>query len=348
MCLLGGFNVMLVYLYETLSSKYRWFGVLFSLSVGSTVSTCADILLAIPFLTTNASSEHWRIYIFIITLPFVIFIPLVIFFLEESPRYLQNKGDTDAALKVLSIFASQNNVQLSPGLNLIPESEVGATNDNSKLSVVEKVTEAAKSLKILRSAVSIVLIGIGCRFIFYSIGLAKTELVFLNQQGLNDYCLGSNSDWYLLQPEDYLNLFYFQFCGDIVAAFLVFAIYKANIGFKLTAIVCYSLTLISVCCLFLCPNVWVALSLLTFVYMMGVVFSIGMWLGLTGVFPTNIRNFMMGICTFLMYLPLPLAPFLIQTLSKESQHYVTSVILCFLCVGFVGSIILPNKELHSN
>ena len=286
---------MLVYLYETLSSKYRWFGVLFSLSEGSTVSNCADILLAIPFLTTNASSEHWRFYIFIINLPFVIFIPLVIFFLEESPRYLQNKGDTDAALKVLSIFASQNNVQLSPGLNLIPESEVGATNDNSKLSVVEKVTEVAKSLKILRSAVSIVLIGIGCRFIFYSIGLAKTELVFLNQQGLNDYCLGSNSDWYLLQPEDYLNLFYFQFCGDIVAAFLVFAIYKANIRFKITAIVCYSLTLISVCFLFLCPNVWVALSLLTFVYMMGVVFSIGMWLGLTGVFPTNVRNFMMGI-----------------------------------------------------
>ena len=343
----GNFALLLIYLYETSSPKHQWLGFLTTLCWGSAVGQCSEILLAIPFLSEDAEPEKWRQYVFIVTLPFVIFIPCAFFFLKESPRYLLSKGRVEEAKIVLVDFAQKNKVYLSPEINLVPEIEIGQSDDHYDLSIYEKLKIAVKNWDILRASISIIMIGAGCEFIFYAISIVNVELVFLTQQGDDSYCDGKHSDAYLLKPEDYVQLFSFQLCGEIIAALLIIANYKIKLNFKITVTGCYILSMIAFATLYSCPEIRKALSLVTSVYTLGVVFSIGMWLNLSGLLPTNIRSFMMGICTFIMYLPLPAAPYLIQTLSKKSEHYVTTVCLGFMGIGLIGAIILPTK-IHVN
>ncbi|XP_075249701.1 synaptic vesicle 2-related protein-like isoform X2 [Convolutriloba macropyga] len=342
----GVYSLILIYFYEILAARHRWIAYLVMFHGGACLGHWFDIILAY-FLFTNGASKHaWRYYIVAITLSVALFIPLALTLLKESPRYLLTKGHTKKALQVIQEIAKQNHENIPQNVSLVLESEIGNSNDE-KMSILAKIKTALSNWQILQAATGIVMIGIACMFIFFAVGLMKTELLYLNRKRGTDSCTGADQKLYFLQERDYIALLFFQIIADGSAAFGMIIAFKLDITFKMLSVFCMGAAVVLVCFLYLCPDIWIALLILSLIQSMGLIVNMIQLLKLSGIFPTNVRSTLMGVCKFLMYLPLPMSPYLVQTLAKESQHYVTSVCVVFLSVGFAGAVFLP-KEIHAN
>ena len=338
---------MLPYVYENLPRSYQWIGIVVTNQIGGGIGNQVAILLAYLVFTNDKNEIAWRYYLFILTVPVVIFIMLVLMFLEESPRYLMSKETDEKSLKVLNKLASRNNLVMPKQIRLVRDKEL-ASSDDPSLSFLEKVKIVCKNWNIFRSVLSIVMVGVAARFIFYGMSYVKTELIYMSgQKNSSDYCDGTSEKTYLLKGNDYLTLLWFQIGGDFFAFLTFILVYKFNVGVKLTVFIGYVVCIVATGFLYSCPDIWVAIFLESVVYVMGTVISSLSWLSLSGLLPTNIRTSLFGICTFIMYIPVPISPFLIQVFAKESQHLVTSTCMVFISIGLIGSIILP-KEIYAN
>ena len=344
---LGAVNLIIPFLYEYLSRDYQWMGVLLSNQVGNALGCQMAILLAYFIFTADAVSYAWRYYMFIMIIPLILFVVLVYFFLDESPRYLMSKGKQDKALEILTKMAERNNILMPKQIKLIPDNEL-AHSDDPKLSLCEKLEIVCKNWDILRCVICLTLMGIASRFIFYGMSFVKTELVYMNgENNSSDYCDGTGSKTYYLDRSDYLLLLFFQVIADFFGAVGVAVVYKMNFAVKPTIMICFTVCIAINACLYLCPVIWAAVLLVSIVYILGCIVSTITWLKLSGLLPTNVRISMFGLCTFMMYFPIPFTPYLIQVFSKESQHLVTTTSLVFISVGFVGSIFLP-RQIYAN
>ena len=260
--------------------------------------------------------------------------------LVESPRYLVSVGRTNEAEKVLRRIARMNNRELPKKLILVPENEIGATTEK-EATYLDAVKILLSESKIITSFVCILLLGLASRYVIYGMAFVKTELIFMDAESKSDYCHAAEErNSYELETKDYIMMLAIQ-STDFLAAFVMFIVLIYEWSLKFSALLCYGISIILICGLYLCPSLYVALALVGASKMLIQGPNILMWIRLSGLFPTKIRTSLFGICTFLMYLVLPITPYLVQTLSKHSQHYVTSVTAGFLILGFISGLILP-------
>ncbi|XP_075259618.1 synaptic vesicle 2-related protein-like isoform X2 [Convolutriloba macropyga] len=158
----GIMNILIPYYYEYLAPQYRHIGFVTGNGLGSAFGNTFPVITALIILT-NQKDGTWRWYLFLNTLPFFILIPLAFLLLEESPRYLINKGRKDEALSVLRRLAKMNGRQLPEDLQLKPEPESGDSDDTEPF--LTKLKIALKDEAILRTFLCIISIGIASRVV---------------------------------------------------------------------------------------------------------------------------------------------------------------------------------------
>ena len=280
------------------------------------------------------------------SIPIVIHVFLVVLLMPETPRYLLSKGKTSDALEVLKNMARKNGQSLPENFTLIPDEELASTS-SEELSFTAKLKTAWTNSHIRRSLIGIVLVGTAIRFFLSAINFVKTELIYLYGETNSQYCEGVTKRTYLLDGRDYLLLLACQVTSDLISCTTLIFQNKLNCNLKILGLISYGICIVMFSFFFLCPNAWVAVVIISVGQIFNYNLVVNLMLSLSGLLPTNIRSTMSGICFFIMYLPLPLMPFAIQTLAKVSVHYVTSLCLGFSGLGLIGSIILP-AQIYAN
>jgi len=240
-----------------------------------------------------------------------------------------------------------NKRELPKTFILVPETEIGASNEEKKeTTYLEAVQELLSERTIMVSFLCILLLGLASRYVIYGMAFVKTELIFMDSESESDYCHSNNKKSYELVTRDYLAMLAIQ-STDFLAVIVMCIVLICDWSLKFATLSCYGISILYICGLYFCPDLYVALGLVGMTKMLIQGPNILMWIKLSGLFPTKIRTSLFGICTFMMYLILPITPYLVQTLSKYSQHYVTSVSVGFLALGFISGLILPWR-IYSN
>ena len=343
----GAVNLLLPYAYELLPINLQWIGFFVILSVSQVIGGIYTNLSAFTLFTGNHQMESsWRLYLVAIIIPLLMFIILAIFLLDESPRFLMSKNKPEEAIQILRKMAMRNNVNLPKNLTLVQEKEL-ASHNCEKETFLEKCRTIIDSWHILSSLLCIVAIGISLRFINYGLPYLRTELIFMSGQTNASYCSATHAKTYELQREDYIEMLCFQLLSDLAGPVGGLILMKTQVSLKWIALPSFSVILCTLAFLYTCPEVWVALAIISLIQSLSWVTHAKMWLDLAGVLPTNVRSSLFGFCTFLMYLPMPVTPYLIQVLSKTSHHFVTTVCIAFVSCGLLGSILMP-AEIYAN
>ena len=264
----------------------------------------------------------------------------------ETPRYLLSQGKTDEAIHVLNKIARTNGRTLPKNLKLIEDEELAKAAEEN-LTLYDKIKIALSNSHIRRALAGNILIGIAVRYFTISIRFVKTELIYLNGETETDYCNGSYENTYLLDGIDYLFLIACQIAADIVSCSTLVFQNKINVGLRILGLFGYGVSFIILLFLFTCPSAWSAVVMISVVQIFNYNLIVSVMLTMSGLLPTNIRASLLGICGFLMYVPLPFMPYAVQTLAKVSMHYVTGLSLGICALAFVGSAILPT-EIYAN
>ncbi|XP_075257458.1 synaptic vesicle 2-related protein-like isoform X2 [Convolutriloba macropyga] len=337
----GATTIIQPAMYELIPTEHHWTSFVVGNECAGATARSIVILVAYLVFNEHASAYAWRVYLFIMSIPALLHIAIVALFMYETPRYLLSKGKTEEAIDVLQKIALKNGRNLPENLDLVLESELAG--DNTDLSFYQKITMALKNGHIRRTIAGNIMIGIAVRYFVTNIHFVKTELIFLNGQTNADYCDGAREKTYFLEGRDYLFLLVCQASSDIVSCVCLSFQNRLKIGLRLMGVLSYGFCFLILSFLFMCPNAWVAVVIISIVQIFNYNIIVKVMLTLSGLLPTNIRTTLMGISVFVIYLPLPAMPYAVQTLAKLSLHYVTGLSLGFCVLGFVGSAILPNK-----
>ena len=86
--------MVIPFYYEFLDPNDQIYGFFSGCGVGAAAGRLLPVLLAFPFFLDDEAGT-WRFYLVSLTTPGIILITLVLLFLEESPRFLLNKGKHD-------------------------------------------------------------------------------------------------------------------------------------------------------------------------------------------------------------------------------------------------------------
>ena len=339
-------HVFQPHMYEAFPPNLIWVALLISHYIGEGSGRLLTYILGLAIFSTNDHENTWRLYIIILSLPAAVFIISALLFLDESPRYLVSKGQNEKALAVLRKIAKTNNKQLPEIEKLELEPELGALQED-KTSFWEKLKSVVQTWDILRGMTCIVMIGISCKYITNQMGLVATELVFMSGQSDTTYCDGTEENTYFLDTQDYFILSIFTLVTILAQTLAIIPTYRINFDFKISTVIFLAVSICLVAFLYACPEVWAALLIFSIVQVISVVLELNMSIHLSGLLPTNTRSAVYGMTTFIMYLPLSASPYLIQVLSKESQHYVTTTTISFIAFGFIGALLLPRKIYHN-
>ena len=275
------------------------------------------------------------------TIPVFIFLVVAPCLMLESPRYLVAIGKTEEALQILHKIAEINGKKLPDRITLVPENEKGFNNGKSTGFFVN-LKQALCNWEIARSLIGLTMLGLAGKMILFGMGFVKTELIFKSGSQNSEFCKEEFDANYLLTSNDYLKLLGFQLSADIMSTLITIPMLKNRVSCKLTALFCFGISLPLTAGLYTCPSIWVGLIVFTVIQTLLTVANVNMWLNLSGLLPTKVRGSLFGICTFIMYSPTFLMPFM-QALSKESEHLVTTVNMGFLVCGFIGGFLLPRR-----
>ena len=336
-------NIILPLYYECLAPRHRWIGCVTGQGFSTAIGALFPVLAAM--LVFDGEKGSWRLVLCLSTLPFLLFIILGTAFLTESPRYLVSIGKHAEAIKLLRNSAIKNGKKLPEKLVLIAERD---SEKAEGASFVETIKIALNDFQIIRSLLCIVMIGTATRYISYGMAFIRTELLF-TEGAYDNYCAaGANKELkkYLLDTSDYIAMA----VAALVETLIVFPIYffvRHEIPLKPGAAVSLGVAALLTSLLYLCPPVMVALLLVVAAKIVKQGANSAMFLQMAGLYPTRVRTTLFGIGTFVMYMTIPASPYLIQVLSKHSQHLVTTVSLAFILTGFMGAILLPSK-IYSN
>ena len=279
-------------------------------------------------------------------IPALIHVVVVAFLMYETPRFLLSKGKTEDAIKVLGKIAIRNGRTLPKNLELIEDEELAKTAEEN-LSLCKKFKVALLNSHMRRSLAGYIFIGIAIRYFTITVHFLKTEMIFLNGQTQAHYCQGSEEQTYFLDSKDYIYLIVTQIVTDIISCSTLVFQNKLKMGLRALGLICYGISFIIMLFLFLCPSAWVAVAMVSVVQILTYNLTVSVMLTISGLLPTSIRSSAIGFCGFIIYAPLPLMPYAVQTLAKISMHYVTGLSLGVCCLAFVGSAILPTK-IYSN
>ena len=321
--------------------KFIWIGLLLSFA-GEIPGKALPYLMGLVFFGGDYHQKWWRYYILSLCVPALLFIFLAWLFMNDSPKLLLSRGQEDKAKKVLNKMAKMNNEMNIPEtvkLELDPDLD---SNTDVGQNFSDAIQEVAKNLSIMRSLVCVVMIGFLTNFTMNDLGYIATQLVFLRGQTDADYCVGTKQNTYLLEYSDYRLLCSFMTISTSVKLLAIIPANVINFDFKKASIVCMSFSFCIAACLYACPPIWVALLIYSLIDTTCIFVELNYSIYLSSILPTNVRSVLYGTVFFLMSLPLIATPYLIQVLSTDSVHYVTTVTLSFIAVGFLGAIFLPK------
>ena len=308
------------------------------------------------FILSEATIS-WRFYVLVMTIPhFLTFI--LTLFLDESPQYLIHKSENQKALNVLNKIAKRNRAEISGGIllrNSEPRYADSSAQKNAdefienkpnnliteRLGFLTNVYHILKDPKLFRIIISIVFMGVAARFVGLGFRFVNTDFIYLQgEQG--SYCQKPSQQSYLLDRQDYLRLFCLQIGGILALSFQIPFI-KFSINLKIIGIICFGASFVLCTVLYFCPDLMIALVITFIVKSFVQIVNVSSWLNLADAIPIKTRSTMTAICGFLMSLSLPVTPYLIQIMSKNSNSYTTTLCCFVMLLGLLGAILVPRN-----
>ena len=320
-----------------------WLGPLVGTQIaGTTVGDCLAIFAGY-FLLTDPGIK-WQYYVITMSAPLVLFLILAPFFLVETPQYYMVKGENEKAVEVLRKIAKQNGEKLPDEVNVVLRKKHEKKPVENHWRLFFKTVTNWTFVKVL---FCILMISAGGRIINDGINFIMADLLYIDGES-GSYCHGTQSQTYFLRKSDYLKLFMSQ-VSSFLTVFIAYPLLWANISVKMQSICCFALCGALVSVLYACPSAQWAFALLSVVRIMMQVINICSVNALVQLhMPTQVRGTVLGFSTSLRTAPLPFYPLLSHTLSKKSQHYVTTVTMTVMVLGFLAAVFLPreiNKQL---
>ena len=283
--------------------------------------------------------------------PMVIFICLALLFLDEPPQYLMVKGRFEEANDVIHRMARQNGKQLPENFRLIRSREPSLQEQDQENMEPKRrnrkqywslVKQCFTNWRFLRSYCLMITITAAGRMVNDGLNFILTDLLFVQGQ-TGTYCDGAKTQTYYLTRYDYLKILLAQLTS-LASIIILIPILGRNIKLKYQAIVCFSFCIFLTTFLFMCPGYVWAICILSLIRIFMQVMNVTGTLTLLDLnMPSTVRGFIQGLAGSIRTIPLPFYPLLTNILSKESQHYVTTVTLVVMATGFIAAILIPNN-----
>ena len=256
-----------------------------------------------------------------------------------------NQGKITESKRVLRKIAARNEKQLPETFALVDTVEIGDVKPSSKtedFSFWDYVIETMLDRAILRGFLCFLAMGLAAKFALLGTSFVKTEFIF-KQGGDGSYCeYSGENDRHYLKTEDYLKLL-MSSTIEFLSILLIIPLLLCEVSVRNTNLAAYGVSWITTLFLYFCPQLILALVIITIENIAITAASLIQLIGLSGILPTKVRATLFGLANFIMYLTLPATPYLTQHLAKWSQYYFTSVNLAFMTLGFIGALLIPRK-----
>ena len=272
---------------------------------------------------------------------------LSLIFLDETPHNLLSRGENEEAWRVLNKMARMNNSHLSEDINLVVRKrDEKQIDSNQHWDIFWGTIKNRAFLKSWLLLLSIAAVG---KMVTDGFSFILTDLLYLNGETEGDYCSGSQSRTYYLTKQDYIKLLLSQFT-TFLSIIIAYPVLKFGVPFKIQGLFIFAIDAGLILMLYLCPDAILALSILSLVRInIRVIQTTSRLEQIQLKMPAEIHATIFGIGGAINSVPVPFYPLLTQSLSKISNHYVTSITLLVTIIGLVAFILLPidvNKEIR--
>ena len=273
---------------------------------------------------------------------------LVVLFIEETPEFLLSKGREAEAVKAIEKISKLNAKELPKNFELEKFRTQTKTdrnfkeNEENQKSYWKLFCSVMTDWAILKLFIPIVVIGTGAKIVTDGLSYILTDLLFLEGQS-GDYCSGSEEQNYYITKSDYLKLMGVQI-ASVVTIFVSFPVLKLKISLKYQSLFCFSLSVILLSSLYFCPDIYIVFTFLSILRVTMQLMNISSTLALIQLeVSARVRGLVVGLGLVLRNLMLPINTFFNQSLSKKSQHYVTSFTLFVMVLGLISAVLIPKK-----
>ena len=343
---LGCTSALDIHLCELMPTRHTWLAILASIYGGEAMGKLLPYLLGLALLGDKNGGSLWRYFLLILSIPSILFIGLACKFLDDTPVFLQSKKKPEEAMKVLAKITAKD---AEWSLNDINN---GASNDNETHEEHQstRCVGSWRELKfitenryILQSLICVTLIGFSVKYTTYELSYIVTELIFLSGQTESNYCSGTKDNTYYLQSYDYLLLSGYMIAAFIVKVLSLILANRLKLSLRKSGRVCLGVSLLLAAFLYSCPEYWIALIIYALIDASSAVIELYNLIVISELVPTSVRSTMYGLMTFIMYIPLASTPYLVQVLTKRSQHYLTTTTMSFITISFIAVLSLPEN-----
>ena len=344
----GTVNTSTVYFREFFPLDKVWLGLFIGQHIAGTIFGESFAIIAAYFLLTNQNIS-WKYYVTVMSSPMIIAISLVTFFIEETPEFLLSKGKDVEAYEVIKKISRLNRKELPDNFVLKQNRNPAEIENDPERSrnYWSLFVSVMKSGNVFKVFILIVFIGSGAKIITDGLSYILTDLLFLEGQSGN-YCQGTQEKSYYISKNDYLKLLAMQI-SSVITAIISFPVLKLQISLKYQSLICFSISVILVSLLYLCPNLYIAFAFLSVVRILMQLMTISTTLAFVQLeVPASIRGLIVGLGMVLRNVLLSSVTFFNQALSKKSQHYVTSLTLFAMLLGLMSAILIPKNINSSN
>ncbi|XP_075265973.1 uncharacterized protein LOC142358463 isoform X1 [Convolutriloba macropyga] len=344
----GASAISNVYIREFLPSENVWIGSLIGEQIAAIFLGNSFPIFAGYFVLTYKNTS-WKYYLLFVSIPMFVSILLTTFFLHETPEFLQSRGKEDAALNVIKNIAEQNqkslpnNFKLSLKQHRYKEISQNSSTVQNEEPYLKMLLSVLTNWSFLRHSILLTLIGVAGKIVNDVFNYILNDILFVQGQAY-DYCHGTQLKSYYLSKPDYIKLLMAQVLS-LVPVIVMIPIQKFEISVKVQSLVCLLGSIVLVCLLYLCPQVNLALAILSIVRVLMQIIRISSLIALIQLdVPVKVRGVFLDICISVRNLFVPVYAFLEQLLSKESQHYVTTITLGFIIMSWVAAVLLSRNH----
>ena len=338
---LGCISTLDMHVCEVMPSKYTWTAILLSVYGGEAMGKLLPYIAGLALLSST-SSHSWPYFVMALSIPSLLFIGLALIFIHDSPIYLLSVNKTDEARKSLEKIISRGSHSKLEGGNC---TQVGVMDSEIEpMESFECFKYIFKDSYVLRSLICATVTGFSVKYTTYQLSYIVTELVFLSGQTDSDYCSGSERNSYLLKQHDYLMLSGYMVLAFVLKIIAMTISQRMNLSLKLAGVFCLGASICLAACLYLCPKYWIALIIYALIDASSAVVELYLIIFIAHLVPINIRSTVYGFMIFVMYDPLSSTPYLVQVLTKRSQHYLTTTTITFITLSFISVLSLPKAE----
>ena len=328
-----------MHLCEIMPSKYIWTVILISVYGGEAGGKLMPFVAGLAMFG-DSDDNLWRYFVIILSIPSILFVALAAVFIDESPTYFLSIGETGQASNILKKLISSRDIDEEDNLDKYIQSSTKSQNGQVSLTDLKSLL---KNKYMVRSLVCVIVIGFSIKFTTYQLTYIITEVVFLNKQTETDYCSGTKEKTYFLQREDYIFLSLYMISEFIVKVLAMILARKISVDLKICGTVFLGVSICLAACLYTCPKFWITLTIYALIDASNSVVELYSIIYISEIVPSCVRSTVYGFMIFVMYIPVTVTPYLVQVLTKSSQHYLTTTTLSFTTISFIAGLLLPRE-----